>query len=45
MNGQNICFNGEILLIIPKLSVTPSYLEHCFISYAYAIVQLIALKH
>ena len=29
MIAHKIRFNGEIWLIIPKLSVTPSYLEHC----------------
>ena len=28
MMGHKICLYGEIWLIVPKLSVTPSYLEH-----------------
>ena len=31
MRGHNITFNGEILKIIPKLSVTSFYLEHCVV--------------
>ena len=30
MRGHKICFYGEIWLIIPKLSVNPSYLENCY---------------
>ena len=29
MMGHKICFNGEIWIIIPKLSPVTSYLEHC----------------
>ena len=28
MMGHKVCFYGKIWIIIPKLSVTPSYLEH-----------------
>ena len=29
MMGHKIYFYGEILTIVPKFSITPSYLEHC----------------